>query len=749
MLITTDNKTTFFISYLDLPHNVSANDNLWGFVPNVTRNSFTVKLAYEQYMWQSLLFMTPQDNFLDKKIYNRFVTPTSYRSVVEGDPLFLSSSSSSPSECSGDQARTYELYLTGSLKRMNEHKRCVEVVYAIVHRERYLFEPFQKSMLLEHLLFYVAERDPGIVRPLVTALYPYLAFDYSVVSHAISMYRKKHYVSIIPRRHGKTMMMQAIITAFLVSYSNFTVLAVAQNKKLITTTKSSIVNYLEFWRSEYDPTAFDISFPVENVLVKFAKTGQQSLLICVSAHHESTLRGPDPQIVMVDEALAINSDRYPTILALGQKRACKIGLLSSPTIEGKERIIQLITQLGADSNGTNFYHVKYYCGSKQHNPVSSNQQGCVNLMFYKPRHIVFSNDNRILTEIMTCDPQFYEGELGIIKDDEIEAAQKEHMSRLSVVNYKGFGEEFYDYFRSVRCLNYNRELTDFFIYVDPAYCATISSGLGISCCALDESFKTQSRRGNPVLFYLDQFFLEIHDLPKINAIIVARIMTCIRKLVKTFSQQKLSFFVAVENNNNIAMADHIYHLLSRDASSDYDLYLYYSERVTNPAVGAKVPRNLRDNTVVPGYFMSFRKRSIVNEALHYCNRLFTQVSLFMPFSHTIAGQDPLTHLLSQCRTFMWIPDQSKYTGKLTRTHTDDMIISTIMSIYLALTYGGLTDEFTRSLANPKPQVIPWTQIFPSSPQVRHYPLVVADGEEEAEEEEEEEMIPPPLHCRRR
>lgn len=690
MLITTENKCSFSL-YYRIPSNCEPNDNLWGYVRYEDSNVQRIKDAYEQYIWIKLLNNTPNDQFKNKTPYNQY-TQCEY----EGDEFF--DDENTDEEEDEGMNESYRLFLLDSLNSIQKHKKCVDAAYTIMKKEGYDLEPFQKSVLLEHLFFFVSENDPGILYSFIAAMYPYFCFDSVMINHVIRMYSKKHYVSIIPRRHGKTMTIYMVIASFLISYGSISILAIAQNKKLINTTKKRITQYLEFWNSTIEPgcLSYSLMSTTDNVLVSYKKyPSKKSLLQCASVgQNDQASRGPDPDFAIIDETMCINPNRFNSILALGQKKKCKLGFLSSPTPESKDRILKFITHLTKSRSGSNFYFVNYFCGSLNHTKYSSSQVGCVDLMFYKPRHITFSEENKTLTDIMTRNTQCYEGELGIIKDYEIENALREEEGKENYIeDFKSFRNSFYEFLKSPECVCYDSEIVNYFIYLDPAFCSTTQSGIGIACCALNKD-------NLPTLCYFNHRFLEINELTDVNGITVRLLISCIDKLRYALGEDKfLSFFIAIEHNNFLYNVASIYKTLKTIRNPYYDIYLYHTT-----ASILKKNMKLKDEPLLPGYCMTGSKKGIVNEVLTKCNRNELKISAYMP-CQKIRGIHPIPYLLDQCRSFKWLPNKNTWSGKLTRETSDDLVIAAIMSIYFAMRYGMYTLEF-----KGKSKIPPWQMI---------------------------------------
>ena len=716
MFITTVNKCTFSICY-KIPLKCCENDNLWGYVDYEDSNIDTIKGVYEQYIWNKLLLYMPTDQFKNKTFYNQYSCDDDDDDDDQDTREFFSQSPYSYKEETEDSNKAFTIFYNDSLAAMQKHKRCVDIAYHIMQKENHSFEIFQKSVLYEHLFFYVSEHDRGILRPFIMAMYPYFAFDYVMIDHVIKMYTKKHYVSIIPRRHGKTMTIYVILASFLLAYKSLTVLAIAQAKKIVDQIRSNVISFLTYWNTAIEPNSisYRLTKNTDNLYISYKGTemSSQSLLQCASAHSDQSARGPDPQIAIVDETLCINPSRFNSIIALGQKKMCKLGFLSSPTPKSKDRIILFITKIArALSSGTNFYFINYFCGSSSHAKYSSSQSGCVDLIFYKPRHITFSEDNKTLTDIMTTNVECYEGELGIIKDYEIEDAIREERAKrgLATYDFKSFSQCFYEFFKTDKFISFDRDIVDLFIYVDPAFCPTARSGIGICCCG--RSKRTQQL----VIFYLDHRFLEINELTKIEEITFNVIVDCIQMVLSSMEKSAkrnsmMNFFVAIEHNNFIYSVGNIYNRIKLANPMNYNVYLYYTHRTESYISASKSDsKNVisYQNSLIPGYGMTICKRNIVNRVISLCNNLQVQISVFMPCDKKICGMDPIYYFLNQCKGFKWIPAKKSWSGKTSRQESDDLVIASIMSIYFASNYGNL-DKYKKN-TNFKTPPTPWIPV---------------------------------------
>ena len=706
MYFTNTNKCIFKINYIFGGQRL-VNDNLWGNVIYEDSNISLIRDEYECYFWKRLLHEAPKDRIKGMTAFNSY-TSHGYDFGDETD-LFLDGVSVDDEMYRQDDETAFysqiEIYLKETVRSLLIYKKFIIIAYDSMKRNGFVFEPFQKSIVYEHLFYYIAERNSlNMLKIFVLSMFDYFGFVPISVENVIRMYTKKQYVGIIPRRHGKTVIIYSVIAAFLLAVRDVTVLAVAQTKNIIMTTKKKIISYIENWmeKPEYS-SLIDIKFPTnDNVQITFRDSGETSLLICVSAHLDNSLRGPDPQVCIVDETMCINPSRFNSILALNQKKMCKVGFLSSPTPESKELLIQFITRLATQQSGTNFYHVGYFCGANDHAKYSTTQDGCVNLLFYKPRHIVFTEANKTLTEIMTSSSACYDGELGVVREEEIsEYCDRKNNSNSSALGFtRSFANSFYEYLKSNNFIS--NLVTDektgacnFFLYLDPTYFATRHSGIGLSCC-LHVSKKM------PVVFYLNHEFMSPENLLYTHSKIVQMILNCIyyasSVINRIYGPKKfINFFIAVENNSNQSSVSIIYNKLEKQVLMLPETHRLFLYRTESRAVNEN--KRCGSHDLLPGYALTNTKRYIIEEVLNKCNNNEFKVSSYLPDTK-IGNEFPLNYLIKQCKTFKWVPAKRTYTGKHAKNICDDLVISFIMSIYLATRYGDHVNDFIHSVRLP-------------------------------------------------
>lgn len=704
MLLTTPNGCTFEIAYV-WPKSGSK-DILWGFRPK--KESPFVKFVaegYEQYMWTTMMWTTSKDiGTLGSKPLNPYLT---YAADKEDKAFDWANDDITGENTEPDSTviANYASTIKTTLVSMIGYKKCIDVAYDLMKMLKTPFEMYQLTLLYEHLLFYVASVHPGIINTFISAMYPVMRFDQCMLNQVANVYCKKQYVIIIPRRHGKTFAIRLVIFAFVVAFPGSNVLSVAQNVKNTGLTSSFIRDYLDIWNREKDPGSIsyaniDIS---KNILISYKGDTRKTVLQFVSATNDNSLRGPDPTVCIVDEHMCINTKRFTTLMALAQKRLCKIGFLSSPTPESKGRLIHFIVVLTSEGSGTNLHMINYFCGSPEHVKYASTQNACVNMMFHKPNHISYNGANKILTSAMTNDNEDYDSELGVIRQSEIDLAKKIYDSKQSNPEEgTHFTEKFYDRLATLDCVTFGMT-GDVFIYIDPAFNATPQSGIGIAAMTMVE--------GRPTVLYLMQKFLTTNELRLCNTIITGIALACLNTVANIIGNPgQCNFFLAIENNNNTAAVAQVYGMIREAANTTVlnpnvvdHLYLYYAEAQyvmppnLNAIPGTDFVKKHSSETLLPGYCMTYKKHEIVNVVLRELNAGNFYISHGLgKGAKKINGVDMLSYLIRQSKSFVYVPNKKTYTGKRDRHTSDDTMIAVIMSIYMLTTYASRVSDFVGS-----------------------------------------------------
>lgn len=116
-------------------------------------------------------------------------------------------------------------------------------------------EPFQKQLILHTFYFLISIKAPEITNQLFETFKEYFGL-FNINSTTLETFKQKSSVFLIPRRHGKTWIVVAIISMLLTSVENLHIGYVAHQKHVANSVFTEIVNTLYRW------------FPVKNIDIK-------------------------------------------------------------------------------------------------------------------------------------------------------------------------------------------------------------------------------------------------------------------------------------------------------------------------------------------------------------------------------------------------------------------------------------------------------------------------------------------------
>lgn len=116
-------------------------------------------------------------------------------------------------------------------------------------------EPFQKQLILHTFYFLISIKAPENTNQLFETFKEYFGL-FNIHSNTLQTFKQKSSVFLIPRRHGKTWIVVAIISMLLTSVENLHVGYVAHQKHVANSVFTEIVNTLYKW------------FPIKNIDIK-------------------------------------------------------------------------------------------------------------------------------------------------------------------------------------------------------------------------------------------------------------------------------------------------------------------------------------------------------------------------------------------------------------------------------------------------------------------------------------------------
>lgn len=649
-----------------------------------------VKNYYISYIWQRLINETLIERRQRKNLhlYNPY---TLFEEIdekeithVEDDILFNKKTNDLivTKSNSIDKNDKRKFHIEKCLEELVPFEKFIKTIYGLSPLT--VFETYQRSIIF-NILFFRIIHDCGYSR-LQRFLYGmsniYFGFSPYKFDFIMNAYSKKHSLSIIQRGLGKTTIQTWIAAAAMLCLKNIRILLVAQSRNMVTSTHNEVKHLIQKYNNSSQnilTTPLDVlNYYVNNksstekinaVFDKFnaIKEGHYdhvNKLISVSATKDSSLRGKDPHIILTDEAFSIPRNNHATLLAMGHRKHCQINYFSSPVHNNPELHLNAIVDLN-NNEGINLFRMTTFCTKKSHQKYISSQRACPNLEFYIPPFITYSDDNRLVTDIMTSGqnddnlPYYvtqlsatkastYQQELGIVKkSDLIRALKDRDPSSYDVSDNAAFSKTFFDFLTNrsayidvskINCKIKQRELldskfklkeekckhsdslnhVDLFMYIDPSYNADTQSGIGL-CCIFKPDVDSKKIK-EYVVTYMDHKFLTSSEIANVPEIIIIMVKNCIEANRMLFASQSiLNFFIAIENNSSQAGVAQIHQRLSQfviktSESLRYNIYLY-------------VTKNHKRAKITLGYNLGSNKRAMFSVGINMSNENMEQKRL--------------------------------------------------------------------------------------------------------------------------
>ena len=751
-----------------------------------------LKNNYASYVWNRLMNETLVDRRARKNLhlYNPYtrikeVNDFGERTVfVDDDELFSNSADDDNATTSYDHdddnnngkrtgtiavdnAEKKSLDIQKSLNDMLPYQRFLKTVFGMSPKTT--FETYQKSIIYNVLFFRIMKGNgySCLEKFLYAMSNNYMGFATNQFHFLMKMYPKKHSLSIIQRGLGKTTVQKWITASAMLCLRDVSLLLIAQSRHMVTTTHNEVKHliqkfnnshknllttpldslnlYINYNNNHGDPTLSRDKFAA----VKDGCYEHVNKVSCASATKDASLRGNDSHVVMTDEAYSIPRNNHATILAMGHRPHCQINYFSSPVHNNPDLHLNVLVDLH-DSDDINLFRMTFFCTNKNHQKFISSQRACPNLEFFIPPYITYSEDNRLVTDVMTSGgkneenappyyaAQFissrssaYQHELGIVKKSDLQRAIRDRdpstYDGTENTAFKGF---FFDFIKhrsaylDVKKLDVrskqatllnnkyktreerlmNKQLlshVDLFVYVDPSYNADTQSGIGFTCVLkphLDDDTELQKRC---VITYMNHRFLSSNEVIEVPRIIAEVMIDCIEVNKRIFQPNTfLNFFVAVENNSAQAGVAQIHQKFSElvNHTSDrleYAMYLYMT-------------RNRRkNNKVVFGFNLGIEKSAIFSLGINMSNnkRIYFSSMIGAHARNSPSSMTIMSHFLEECTHLKFNHNKRSYSGKITRTSSDDLVTSYLCAIMLCKSYSHLTFTYKTQY-----RVYPWIKV---------------------------------------
>ena len=529
---------------------------------------------------------------------------------------------------------------------------------------------FQKSVFYEVCFYYCLYKTSEEV---LTAMMLgcndfYLGFLMASIDRMRIKYTGKQYMCIIPRGLGKTTCIKLAVAVALVTFIDCSILAMAHTRSLICTIKDDIENTLQ---SCFPPQVYGyrLSKHLDSLILEFNEWSTR--LRYASACRPSSLRGEDPDIGFLDEALCVSEDSYTVINFMIQRKHTKIGFLSSPVSTKKDTLLNLVVNMSKKCSSINLYRLCYFCLDRLHVQYSASHTGCYRKMF-APRYITYDEANKNFEGVITRSEASYENELGVIRPEDIASGRYDADNDDS--NRAVFNNIFIDHLRNpithirFEDIPTDEDFTCYWIYMDPAYHPSEQSAIAIACVRF-------TREGHAVLCFVDRKLVTHGDLGRVDSIMKEMYLRCIETIVDRSQGVKCYFFVAIERNSNPDAVRSYYNkwvngVKDRRRCEFFNYVDVYSGR-----------------NLSYGYNLGAKKKhsfSIVVAFLNNKHKTHFKVASTVEFGVYSKDICTLEYLVQEIKNFHY--KDRKYTGKLNKVTTDDMTTCLIMSLWLGLAH---------------------------------------------------------------
>lgn len=650
----------------------TVNTKLWGKLPYVSNVIRDLMFREEAYMWKKMFLKEEQDVMKPLSFFDNIKTKSSELKLV----------------CESNHENSIKEMIEEILKQRPNYLDFLQMYHMMASVENIRYEMFQKSFFYELFCHLLSKQIQVCQAVLLAVCEKYFGWEINetFLDETFDYYSHKYAYQIVPRRHGKTFMTVSAYVALLFTavVCGLRIGYYSHTKDLAQTVKNQVISKCNEWKSKLTHSRFDISYPTDSIVVKivsdqnttiFSNDDFNCLAKFKSARNDNALRGDDLHALVVDEAISINKARNGTILAHGQKADNKIIYLTSPVNHKVDEMLEICKSLKY-RNDINLYHIQYFCGNDEHLKYAAKQPACPRLMFYKPDHINIDETNRFLTNLLAQSDTSYEDELGITTSVSV-------MNNANCVKLCPFSERLLTYLKyNVNTIKDTRTVENVFIYLDPNYCDSLTSGIGIVASGL-------TKDGTPCIMYLDHKFVETEELGKVNEVMVKMILNCIKHVAKVnisnkrtvedeFKFTKRNFFVAIENNaqrnNCVSMYEKLKDIFR--GSGMYNVSLYYTP------IENRMTKQLNKRAG----FTLLNKFTIFSQTIQYMNEKLIWFSyLLYSYYINLSGQKEIEYLRQNMEHFKFSPVDRKFSGK-SPTSTDDIVVAMVMSIYLARTY---------------------------------------------------------------
>nr|AAF19294.1 29 [Murid gammaherpesvirus 4] len=509
-------------------------------------------------------------------------------------------------------------------------------------------EPFQKQLILHSFMFVASIKCPETTTKLFDEfkfLLDMLYFD----NTDLLTFLQKSPAFLIPRRHGKTWIVTAIISMLLTSVDDLHIGYVAHQKHVSLAVFLEISNILLAWFPRKN-----IDIKKENGVILYSHPGKKSsTLMCATCFNKNSIRGQTFNLLFVDEANFIKKEALPAILGFMLQKDAKIFFISS--VNSGEKTTSFLYNL-KDANEKMVNVVSYVCSEHMEDfNKQSAITACPCYRLYVPEFITI-NDNIKCTTNLLLEGSFATELMGNMQSHtEVSGNSMIHESSLTRLDF-------------YRCdtAGQGAPTTEntLFVYIDPAYGNNVhASGTGI--VAMSHCKHTKKC----IILGLEHFFLN-----NLTGTAAHNIASCATALLEgiLFQHpwiQEIRCIIEGNSNQDSAVA----------------IATFISHNIKLPTLFA----SYRDKTGMqwPIYMLSGDKTLAFQNFISSLNQGLLCASQTVVSNTVLLSSDPISYLIEQIKNTKCIYHKNKTITFQSKTHTmsDDVLIACVMTCYVMTT----------------------------------------------------------------
>ena len=268
----------------------------WGVLPFGSNIISNLIFKEEAYLWERLFFKHSSD----------FLKPINYFNNVKND---TNNSDLALVRETTETSHPIIKNISDILRYETNYLDFLQIFHAMAKTDNIYYEMFQKSFFYE-IFFYLLKKETLVFMPIALAIckrYTGFYLNENNISDILDYYCTKYAYMIIPRRYGKTRMVEDTFTSLLLSVKskkNMKLGYYSHTKDLSQSVKNAIISKCKVWSTNLLQSRYNIFTPTDSVVIKtlndqnttvFSNTSSDDDFNCLakfkSARNDNALRG--------------------------------------------------------------------------------------------------------------------------------------------------------------------------------------------------------------------------------------------------------------------------------------------------------------------------------------------------------------------------------------------------------------------------------------------------------------------------